>query len=40
MGIGMAQFQANGEMVPMYPEKYAQLDKYKTPAALRAAAAK
>ena len=39
MGIGMAQFQANGEMIPMYPEKYAQLDKYQTPAALRAAAA-
>jgi ABC-type branched-subunit amino acid transport system substrate-binding protein len=38
MGIGMAQFQANGEMVPMYPEKYAQLDKYLTPAQLRAAA--
>jgi hypothetical protein len=38
MGIGMAQFQLNGEMIPMYPEKYAQLDKYKTPAALRAAA--
>lgn len=40
MMIGMAQFQANGEMVPMYPEKYAQLDKYKTPAQLRAAAGK
>ena len=39
MGIGMAQFQLNGEMIPMYPEKYAQLDKYQTPAALRAAAA-
>jgi ABC-type branched-subunit amino acid transport system substrate-binding protein len=38
MGIGMAQFQLNGEMVPMYPENFAQLDKYKTPAALRAAA--
>jgi ABC-type branched-subunit amino acid transport system substrate-binding protein len=38
MGIGMAQFQLNGEMIPMYPEKYAQLDKYKTPAALRTAA--
>ncbi len=40
MRIAMAQFQANGEMVPMYPEKYAQLDKYKTPAELRAAAGK
>ena len=39
MGIGMAQFQAKGEMIPMYPEKYAQLDKYQSPAALRAAAA-
>ncbi|MCX6001999.1 MAG: ABC transporter substrate-binding protein [Chloroflexi bacterium] len=39
MGIGMAQYQLNGEMVPMYPEKYAQPDKYQTPAALRAAAA-
>jgi ABC-type branched-subunit amino acid transport system substrate-binding protein len=39
MGIGMAQFQLNGEMIPMYPEKFAQLDKYQTPAALRAAAA-
>jgi hypothetical protein len=38
MGIGMAQFQANGQMVPMYPEKYAQLDKYQQPSALRAAA--
>jgi hypothetical protein len=38
MGIGMAQVQANGEYVPMYPEKYAQLDKYKTPAQLRAGA--
>lgn len=36
MSIGMAQIQANGEYVPMYPEKYAQLDKYKTPAQLRA----
>lgn len=39
MGIGMAQFQANGEMIPLYPEKYAQLDKYVPPPALRAAAA-
>jgi ABC-type branched-subunit amino acid transport system substrate-binding protein len=39
MGIGMSQFQANGEMVPMYPAPYAQLDKYQSPAALRAAAA-
>jgi len=39
MGIGMAQFQANGVMIPMYPAPYAQLDKYQTPAALRAAAA-
>jgi ABC-type branched-subunit amino acid transport system substrate-binding protein len=36
MMIGMAQVQANGEFIPMYPEKYAQLDKYKTPAQLRA----
>ncbi len=40
MKIGMAQFQQNGEMVPLYPEKFAQLDKYKTPAELRAAAGK
>ena len=38
MMIGMAQFQANGEMVPMYPPKFAQLDRYKSPAQLRAEA--
>jgi len=38
MMIAMAQFQANGEMIPMYPPKYAQLDKYKTPAQLRSEA--
>jgi len=38
MAIGSAQIQANGEYVPMYPGKYAQLDKYQTPAQLRAAA--
>jgi hypothetical protein len=38
MMTGMAQVQANGEYVPMYPEKYMQLDKYQTPAKLRAAA--
>ncbi len=37
MLTGGAQFQANGEMVPTYPAKYAQLDRYKTPAQLRAA---
>ncbi|MCX6005276.1 MAG: hypothetical protein NT082_06350, partial [Chloroflexi bacterium] len=35
MGIGMAQVQANGEYIPMYPTKFAQVDKYKTPAQLR-----
>jgi branched-chain amino acid transport system substrate-binding protein len=40
MMIGMSQVQANGEYVPMYPEKFAQLDKYKSPAELRAAAGK
>ena len=38
MQIGSAQIQANGEYIPMYPGKYAQLDKYQTPAQLRAAA--
>jgi len=37
-GIGTAQVQANGLYVPMYPLKFAQVDKYKTPAELRAAA--
>jgi branched-chain amino acid transport system substrate-binding protein len=36
MLTGQSQVQANGEYVPIYPEKYAQLDKYKTPAQLRA----
>ncbi len=33
--IGGCQFQLNGEMVPTWPEKYAQWDRYKTPAQLR-----
>jgi len=37
MLTGAAQVQANGEYVPTYPPKYAQLDRYKTPAQLRAA---
>lgn len=35
MQIGCCQFQQNGEMVPIWPEKYAQWDRYKTPAQLR-----